>query len=140
VVRPGGLVALKEYDVQALALHPADPTLVAQVLDTTHPSALRLRRLARAHAFGTRLRALGLHAVEQRTWPVERRAPLTPVERAFVADAARYLHGIARESGLVDAHPERWAPLAPDAPTRLCDRDDVVWREAHVVAIGRKPG
>lgn len=139
VVRPGGVLALKEYDVSALLLHPADPALVWQVLHTDHPSAVRLRRLARAHGFRTRLRALGLEAVEQRTWLVERHAPLRPVERAFVADAARYLHGIARESGLVDAHPGSWAPLAPDAPTPLCDRDDLMWREAHVVACGRKP-
>lgn len=140
VVRPGGVLALKEYDVGTLLLHPADPALVWQVLATNHPSALRLRRLARAYGFATRLRALGLAAVEQRTWLVERHAPLTPVEQAFVADAARYLYGIAQQAGLVAAHPDTWAPLAPDAPTPLGERDDLVWREAHVVAIGRKPG
>lgn len=139
VVRPGGMLALKEYDVGALLLHPADPLLVSQVLATAHPSAVRLRRLARAYGFRTRLRALGLEPVEQRTWLVERHAPLQAVERDFVADAVRYLYGIAREAGLVDAHPESWAPLAPDAPRPLHEHDDLVWREAHIVAIAHVP-
>lgn len=139
VVRPGGLLALKEYDVTALLLHPADPSLVGQLLQTEHPGARRMRRLARAFGFRTRLQALGLHAVEQRTWLVERHAPLRPVEREFVADAARYLHGIASATGLVQAHPEAWAPLDPAAAVPLAERDDLYWREAHVVATGRTP-
>lgn len=139
VVRPGGLLALKEYDVHALLLHPADPSLVSQVLATDHPNAVRMRRLARAYGFRTRLLALGLAPVEQRTWLVERHAPLRPVEREFVADAARYLYGIAKDSGLVQANPDAWAPLAPTAPTPLAERDDLLWREAHVVAVGHEP-
>lgn len=139
VVRPGGLLALKEYDVTTLLLHPADPSLVGQLLQTDHPSAQRMRRLARAFGFRTRLLALGLQRVEQRTWLVERHTPLRPVERDFVADAARYLYGIASATGLVHAHPDAWAPLCPEAPVPLAEREDVYWREAHVVATGRKP-
>jgi ubiquinone/menaquinone biosynthesis C-methylase UbiE len=139
VVRPGGVLALKEYDVGMLLLHPADPSLVAQVLCTDHPSAVRMRRLARAYGFRKQLLAMGLERVEQRTWLVERHAPLRPVEQAFVADAVRFLHGIAQACRLPQSHPETWAMLAPEADPPLHLRDDLVWREAHVVAIGRAP-
>lgn len=139
VVRPGGMLALKEYDVGMLLLHPAAPSLVAEVLRTDHPSAVRMRRLARAYGFRTQLHALGLERAEQRTWLVERHAPLRAVERAFVADAVRFLYDIAQACRLPQAHPETWALLAPEADPPLHERDDLVWREAHVVAIGHRP-
>jgi arsenite methyltransferase len=139
VVRPGGLVALKDMDVQLLRIHPADPHLPTRLSMATiaEPSTSRqaLGSLV-GRQLGRRLEAAGLVDVAQRTWLIERWAPLRPVERDFFAQWFEYLADLAERLALPPSDREQWRRLAGGD---LLDHPELYVSEGQVVAVGRVP-
>ena len=141
VTRPGGLVAVKDVDMQLWRAHPADPLLIARLSDASlrQPTpeaqshgALRGRTLRRW------LEAAGLVGVEQRTTLIERWAPLRPVERHFWAEWLRFLALAALARAVPPADQAFWRTLLdPAAPDHLVDRPNFYACEGQVVAVGR---
>lgn len=84
VLKPGGKLAVKEFDASLIGLFPLDQGLVARW------QAARQARFAARGVFGAfhsqtipaRLRAAGLTDVRARSWLVEHRAPLSAPGRA----------------------------------------------------------
>jgi ubiquinone/menaquinone biosynthesis C-methylase UbiE len=139
VVRQGGLVALKDMDVQLLRIHPADPHLPTRLSVATiaEPSTSRQalgslvgRQLRR------RLEAAGLVDVVQRTWLIEHWAPLRAVQREFLAQWFDYLFELAERLALPAADVEQWRRLAGGD---LLDDPELYVSEGQVVAVGRVP-
>ena len=139
VVRPGGLVAVKDVDVQLLRIRPADPHLATRLSMATiaNPSTSRQalgsligRELRR------RLEGAGLTNVVQRTWLIERWAPLLPVEHDFFAQWFDYLAGVADRVELPQADRTQWRRLAGGS---LLDHPELYVSEGQVVAVGRVP-
>lgn len=143
VVRPGGLVAVKDVDMALVRLFPADPFLVTHLCevsirgpDATPQSlgSLRGRELRRW------LERAGLTDVWQRTTLIERWAPLRPIERRFWGEWLAYLADLALSRGVPAADLEAWGRLAdPTAPDHLLDRSDFYGCEGQAVAVGRVP-
>src|SRR3954451_458623 len=98
VVRPGGLVAVKDVDMQLVRLHPADPFLVAHLSEVSLRDT-RLGPESRGSLRGRELRRwlerAGLEQVWQRTTMIERWAPLRPVERQLWSEWLAFLAGLA---------------------------------------------
>jgi arsenite methyltransferase len=139
VVRRGGLVALKDMDVQLLRIHPADPHLPTRLSMATiaEPSTSRQalgslvgRQLRR------RLEAAGLVDVVQRTWLIEHWAPLRAAQRDFLAQWFQYLFELAERLALPPADVEQWRRLAGGD---LLDDPELYVSEGQVVAVGRVP-
>lgn len=142
VVWPGGLVAIKDVDVQLARFHPADSFLVnhlseASLLDRTDAQArgsLRGRELRRW------LESAGLEGVWQRTTLIERWAPLRPEERNFFGSWMAHLARLAEERGVPEEDLVAWRALRdPDAPDHLVDHPEFYACEGQVVAVGRVP-
>ncbi|MBA2451224.1 MAG: class I SAM-dependent methyltransferase [Chloroflexi bacterium] len=143
VVRPGGVVAVKDVDVQLVRIAPADPFLVSHLCDVSirGPAAtaqsvgsLRGRELRRW------LEQAGLEAVWQRSTLIERWAPLRPVERRFWSEWLTYLAGLAEARGVLLSDLETWRALRdPTAPDYLLDHPEFYGCEGQVVAVGRVP-
>jgi SAM-dependent methyltransferase len=139
VVRPGGVLAVKDTDMQLMRIHPADPHLVTRLSLATiaHPST---SQQALGSLVGRRLRRLleaaGLEEVTQRTWLIERWAPLTAVERSFYREWFVYLRELAEELDLPAADQEAWRRLAAG---ELLDDPAFYVSEGQVVAAGRVP-
>ena len=141
VVRPGGLVAVKDVDMQLVRLHPADPFLVA------HLSEVSLRNTAlgpesRGSLRGRELRRwlerAGLEEVWQRTTMIERWAPLRPVERQLWSEWLVFLAGLAEERGVPDEDLPAWRSLkTTDAPDNILNHPELYTSEGQVVAVGR---
>ena len=141
VVRPGGLVAVKDVDMQLVRLFPADPFLVSHLCDVSirGPGAtaqslgsLRARELRRW------LERAGLADVWQRTNLIERWAPLRPVERHFWGEWLAYLAELAVQRGVPQADLETWDALRDaTAPDHLVDHPEFYGCEGQVVAVGR---
>lgn len=141
VIRPGGLVAVKDVDMQLARIAPGDPFLISHLCeasvrgpDATAQSigSLRGRDLRRW------LERAGLEDVWQQTTMIERWAPLRPVERQLWADWLAFLAGLAEERGVPDADLAAWRALAdPDSRDHLVDRPDFYACEGQVVAVGR---
>jgi arsenite methyltransferase len=143
VVRPGGLVAVKDVDMQLLRLHPADPFLVAHLSEVSlrdtslgpeSRGSLRGRELRRW------LERVGLEDVWQRTMMIERWAPLRPVERQLWTEWLAFLAGLAEERGVPEADLPAWRTLkTPEAPDNVLNHPELYTSEGQVVAVGRVP-
>lgn len=142
VVRPGGLVALKEYDGTAGRVAGPVPALI------NHFSEARARRGAgpakgvlRGPDYRRRLRALGLVELRAHTTLIERWAPLTGTERRWAHDL---LAGFARFAAAMPELPAEdqavWAQLRnADDLAALLDDPDFYIHEANVLVVGRVP-
>jgi ubiquinone/menaquinone biosynthesis C-methylase UbiE len=143
VVRPGGLVAVKDVDMQLVRLHPAEPFLVAHLSEVSLRDA-SLGPESRGSLRGRELRRwlerAGLEQVWQRTTMIERWAPLRPVERQLWSDWLAFLAGLAEERGVPEADLEAWRAFKdPDAPGNILNHPELYTCEGQVVAVGRAP-
>jgi SAM-dependent methyltransferase len=144
VVRPGGLVAVKDVDMALWRLAPADPTLIAGLalasLRRGGTAARETRGSLRGRTLGRWLERAGLTDVRQQTTLIERWAPLRPVERALWADWLRHL-AAAAEARVADPDAlAAWRAVAdPDRPGHPLDAPDAYTCEGQVVAVGTVP-
>lgn len=142
VVRPGGIVAVKDVDVQMARFYPVDSFLVVRLsevslLDRTDAQA---RGSVRGRELRRWLERAGLEGVWQRTTLIERWAPLRPAERGFFGSWMAYLARIAEERGVPEEDLATWRTLRdPDAPGHLMDHPEFYACEGQVVAVGRAP-
>jgi ubiquinone/menaquinone biosynthesis C-methylase UbiE len=140
VVRPGGLVAVKDVDMQLMRVAPADPFLVSHLADASFRNAAagpEARGSVRGRELRRWLEAAGLADVWQRTTLIERWAPLAPVERRFMAEWLAFLASIAEERGVPAADLPAWKRLRdPDAPDHPVDDPAFYACEGQTVAVG----
>ena len=141
VVRPGGLVAVKEQDGTAFLFGgTADPAPVWRLVEAARPLEAQFAHVLRAPALRRWLERLGLVAVWQRATLIERWAPLRSAERQFLLEVLPYFASVARRAGLPAADVAFWEGLAdPAAPGSPLSQPDFYYREGHVVAVGRVP-
>lgn len=137
VVRPGGLVAVKEVDISVWQYQPQDPKLTWRLLD-----ALSDDRQMSGAMRGTRVpawfRAAGLENVSAITTLAERRQPLRPVEQQYIHNNIAFLSGLARTRNLPEADQQQWKAVA-EHPERLLSDPDFCYREMWVLSLGTVP-
>lgn len=143
VVRPGGLVALKDVDMQLMRISPGDPFLVPRLADASYRhrgAGPEARGSVRGRELRRWLEAAGLADVRQRTTLIERWAPLRSVERCFMTQWLAFLAGIAEERGVPAADLPAWERLRdPDAPDHPVDDPAFYACEGQAVAVGTVP-
>ena len=140
VVRPGGLVAVKESDL--IRVLPAPPGLVLHHLELTAKGGNRQRQgVLRNATLPDWLRRAGLGSVQRRTTLMPRAAPLPPATRQLCRS---YLGMYAAEAVALDlpaADHACWASLRdPAALERLLDDPDFYFGEGNILVVGRVPG
>lgn len=141
VVRPGGIVALKDYDATVPRFLPAPANSVTHLCEAVaHSGVTQYMGILRTPALGMWLRRAGLNDVWTRTTLVERSAPLGPPERQLWGDGFTYFASLALGQALLADEREMWERLAnPSERARLLDDPDFYCCEGHVVAVGRVP-
>jgi SAM-dependent methyltransferase len=117
VVRPGGLVAVKDADGTLLRLLPAPVSVMQRIIQGAAESGLvQAAGTLRASGLPGWLRRAGLVDVSRRTTLIERSAPLDPAARAF-------WHGSV-------------VSLAAAAPQfELSADDQAFWAQFHDLAV-----
>ena len=118
VVRPGGRVVIKESQVLSAMFLPGHPELerriqLAEIRRTLDEGAGRSFQ-ERRQTTPASLRAAGLASVAMRTYTLERRAPLAPVDHDYIQHTVFSRNWGDRLRELLTA--EDW-----QARTRLCD-------------------
>lgn len=145
VVKPGGLVAIKDVDPYHFALQPADPGLFRRQLETSLdlPHFNPGKGLFRVWRLPGFFSLAGLEPLRHSTSIIERRAPLRQVERAYLT---QYLAGHAaivltiKLDILPPADLDAWRALQdPDAVDHLVDRPDFYWCESQAISTARVP-
>jgi len=139
VVRPGGLVAIKDSDIALTRFTTRDPRRFAQLLLAVYEHGpTQVRAAWRGPTLPTWLARAGLVAVRAHTTLIERYAPHRPVERRFMADYYRTMAAGAALTRLPDEAAAEWAWLGEHADAWVAAPDHY-FREGNVLAVGRVP-
>lgn len=141
VLKPGGTLAIKEFDASLLQFRPLDLDLVGRFMTA------RRARFSATGALGTScgttipswLRRAGLHDIARKGWLVERWAPLGPHTRRFVEDVLTYFAGVAAQHDIPAEDLRLWHEVAVN-PADLLDNPDFCLREFFVLTVGRVAG
>lgn len=143
MLRPGGRFGLKDVDMSCLRLYPAPPFLgphlaetciVGPDVQTESIGSLRGRELRRW------LEAAGFVDVRQRSVPIERWAPLTPVEVQLWSEWLPYLAALALGRGVPEEDAAVWRQLTtPESTRKFVSQPDFYACEIQVVAVGSAP-
>ena len=138
VVRPGGLVAIKEGDFTSFHFGPFPSAVLWRFLiQGIHGTA---RGVLRAPEFAANFRALGLTNIVSRTTLAERYQPLTPVEERFIREVLSFASSLGLESDLSEDDKAVWRALGNmDDPQHILRNENFFYREPHNVTIGRVP-
>lgn len=136
VLKPGGVVAIKETDLTTIQFYPLDQFVMWRHMEkavTFQPGFMRVVNLPRW------LSNAGLVDVTQATFLEEIRAPLPASVHAFMEGSLRFFAGEAERLGLPESDLAQWRrcqdPQAPDNPV---NHPDFYYREGMTLVIGKK--
>ena len=135
VVRPGGLIAIKEFDLSAWAFGPFPSSVRWRLLATGEgiiANAMRSFELSRY------FRHLGLESIASSTILSERRPPLTDAATRYFQACFPFWLDVASQLKLSDADMEVWRSVSEiDSQQHILNSKDFYWRDSHIVATGR---
>ncbi|MCA2407361.1 methyltransferase domain-containing protein [Rhizobium leguminosarum] len=134
VVKPGGLIAVKEVDISVWQYQPQDPKLMWRLLDALSDD-VQMSGAMRGTRVSAWFRAAGLENVSAITTLAERRQPLRPVEREYIRNNLEFLSGLAQTCVLTEADHHQWKAIGEE-PERLISDPDFCYREMWVLSLG----
>lgn len=138
VVKPGGVVAIKESDATTLQCYPFDPFVYARFVEKQSQVGIDWRRVLNLPRYLTNA---GLITVRQKTFVEEIRSPLPDHVYAFLSGALQFFAQEAEALALSDSDMEHWRrcrdPHAPDNPV---NHRDFYFREGMTLVVGVKAG
>ncbi|MBW7884081.1 MAG: class I SAM-dependent methyltransferase [Caldilineaceae bacterium] len=140
VLKPGGLLAVKDTEDCAFRLHPIPSLLLWRLFDALAGRGEMtviggLRALHLSHF----VREAGFVHVRHKVTYIERQTPLRPVEEAFIAGLVEWLAQEA-ESLVMPASEMVYirACCDPSHPLYMLRQPGLYWREANVLLTGYK--
>lgn len=138
VVRPGGVIAIKEIDVSVVTARPGDPHMFADFFRLAGASPGYGAQLMRARDLYRWLGEAGLSDVRQRTVLSEHYGPLSPAEKAFYGPSCAQIATQALALGA----PGDWSRyLDPAGPLNPLNQPYAYICEGNVLAtatVGRR--
>ena len=141
IVRPGGLIAIKEYDITAQQVQPTTPMLFLHLWEALcrigdQVACYLFRTLSLPHW----LREVGLIELRQKPTLIVRSQPLRPVEKKFVGALLEYYAGKAEQAALPAEELDLWRKLRDlDAGDHIIHHPDFQYRCIQTVFVGRVP-
>lgn len=140
VLRPSGLVAIKEVDISFWQYQPLDPGLIFRWVDWAKNQAdnTQIRGALRGPRIPAWMRAAGFEIVKRQTFLVERWSSLTSVEREFITDNLSFMASMAADSDLSVEDRRAWERIM-ESPASILNDPDFCYREIHVLSVGVSP-
>jgi arsenite methyltransferase len=140
VLKPGGTLAAKEFDLTMAQLLPVDPGLMARFLSVRRSQAAEagIRGPLLAAYIPADFRQAGFVEVWRRSYLVERWAPLEARTRTFVGTMLDFWLPHATSSAALPADRQAWQEISARRD-QLFDGADFCYREGFVLAVGRSP-
>ena len=140
VVRPGGIVATKDFDLTVQQFIPIDPVAVWTLYKSLRPINSQIRGTFRVLDLPIWFKQAGLIDIQYETTICERRAPFSLAAQEYLADIFRFHASMAENIGLPKKMLSTWRNLAnPDSPDHIIKHSDFLFREGHLVTVGRVP-
>jgi arsenite methyltransferase len=140
VTKPGGIVAVKDFDATLQQILPLDPAIFARLFMARRAKTAETGVLGTSCGpfLGPFFRRAGLTDLVRKSWLVERWAAPPPPTRQYVPLLLRLLAGYTADDNIPSV--DREALLAAEAdPNHLLDNPDFCLRESFVVTLGRVP-
>lgn len=139
VVRPGGLVAVKETDGVSGHYYPMDPAVGWRALAAVLAAGqVQARGIVRAAELRRWLERAGLEEVRQRLFPEELWAPLPPAVREAEGMQLRFIALGTERADLPESDRAFWrAQVDPDSPDAIVNHPDFVLSQR--LRPGRRP-
>ena len=137
VARPGGLVAVKDFDATLTRHFPGDPALLWRF----YTARARVQEMSRGvlpgRGFRRWLERAGFVEVRQETILIERWSPLKPIEQEFLTDLLYSWAEQAAEGGIPAEDQLFWSRFKdPDSPDNPVNDPEFYWCEANVLGVG----
>ncbi len=140
VTRPGGWIAIKDFSPGHNEFHPIQLALLWRLYQALEPVAVQVAGLMRVRALRRWIESSGFVDVRQHTHLVERWAPLSPADHAWISSFIEFIAGQAQNVELSAEDQTTWNALADSrSPQHPINQPDFYWCEGHVVAVGQKP-
>lgn len=137
VIRPGGLVAIKEVDVSIMQYHPLDPLLVQHLFEAGRRKFTQVEGYFQAIKLPALVRETGFVHIRPKTTLYERWNPLRPVEKEFIGNNLAYLANLSEKVAIAEEEREKWREIGK-APENLMEHPDFYFRTMHVLVTGQK--
>jgi len=140
VVRPGGLVAVKEFDVTAHLHAPFDATMMWRFYDAARHRYPPMQGGLRTFQIPTWFKQAGLINVGFASFLGERKSPLRPIEREYISTIMQFMAGSAESFDLPEQDVVAWRELGNfDSSDHILKHPDFYFREGHIVVVGQVP-
>ena len=140
VVRPDGLVVIKDFDLTLQQFIPGDPVARWDFFKRLRPINPQIRGTFRVIDLPIWLKQAGLTDIGYKTFICERQAPLRPVEQEFIGDVLRWEASMAEDFDLLEPTLLAWQKVGDtNSPDHIMKHPDFYYREGHVVAVARVP-
>lgn len=140
VVRPGGLVAIKDFVTPLWNISPGDPARIWRLMAVAQKSNSQLYRTQTTLELHNHLVELGLDEVWDELTMVQLRAPLRSAERQFVTGILGHFARIAQDTELSEEDRQFWqSMLDPDECAATIADGRFCYYDGQVVAVGRVP-
>ena len=145
VTRPGGLVAVKDWDGSLFRFAPGPPTLFWHLFERAVQKDIPFAR--NVHGFFRLVRLdrlfedIGFVAVRQSTTLLDHRAPLTEAQRVWCVQALEMFREVAATLDLPASDLTFWESLRdPAAPAQPIHHPMFLFGEANTMAVATVPG
>ena len=141
VVRPGGLVAIKDYDPTGQQFLPLPYSLSLRRYEAmARGGSQNDQGLLRIIHLSQYMRAAGLVDIRQKPTLMVRSQPLREVEKKFLSDLCRFLSIQAEQADLPVHEKEIWQHVGDlGAPDHMLNHPDFQYRAIQTVFVGRIP-
>jgi len=141
VTRPGGLIAIKEYDVTALQIQPSTPTLLMHFVETLcRNGSQRHCNLIRGIELPKWLRKAGLVDLRQKPTLMLRFQPLDGAVKQFVTEMLQWQSQRAEQIELAEEEARLWKQLGDtNSPDHILHHPDFQYRVIQTVFVGHVP-
>lgn len=138
VVKPGGLVALKEADLAFWQFRPVDPRLLWRLLDAGVTAGdTQVIGALRGWGISKWIRRHGMEVIKQQTTLIERAAPFEPFALAFLSGLLQWLASRAEMLPLTNADKVEWGKIGESAEAILQD-PNACYQEVFTLTVGRR--
>jgi hypothetical protein len=141
VTRPGGLIAIKEYDVTALQIQPSTPTLFIHLHEAMcRNGSQQACSVIRTITLPKWLREAGLVGLRQKPTMMVRFQPLDSAMKQFMSEYLQYCGDQAEQVELPEEEARLWKQLADtDSTNHILYHPDFQYRGIQTVFVGHVP-
>lgn len=140
VLRPGGMLSVKDADAGLWLFSPGDPTLLWRAWEAASRIAGNFRGCLRTRSMRRWFERAGLTETWQRATLSEIWAPLEPAQRQYIGGQLMQIGALAEKAGVSQSDLEFWrAQRDPEDPEALVNHPELFWCEGHFVTTGRRP-